>query len=215
MESYADLMFTEAVQRFQETAGTRKLYAEKYPGRTRAGLGPEERAFLESRTTLYMASVSETGWPYVQHRGGPAGFLKVLDATTIGFADYRGNRQFVSQGNLSHDDRVSLFAMDYPRRARLKLQGHAKMQTAADAPDLVARLATDGEGRVERVVTVRIAAFDWNCPQYITPRFDEAEVTALVAPPLALRDRAIERLADRLRALGEDPKPYLEDPEDD
>ena len=159
--------------------------------------------------------MSETGWPYLQHRGGPRGFLKVLDVDTVGFADYRGNRQFISQGNLARDDRVSLFAMDYPRQSRMKLQGHASMRAAADAPDLVDRLATEGQGRVERVVTIRIIAFDWNCPQYITRRFDEAEVNALVAPHLAARDRAIARLSERLTVLGEDPAPYLEDPTDD
>ncbi len=215
MESYADLMFTPSVAAFQEKAGTRSIYAKKYPGRTKAELGPEERGFLESRSTLYLATVSETGWAYVQHRGGPSGFLKVLDGETVGFADYRGNRQFISQGNLARDDRVSLFAMDYPQQARLKLQGHASMRAAADAPDLVDRLATEGQGRVERVVTIRIIAFDWNCPQYITRRFDEAEVNALVAPHLAARDRAIARLSERLTALGEDPAPYLEDPTDD
>lgn len=215
MENYATLMFTPSVEAFQEKTGTRSIYAEKYPGRTKAELGPEERAFLESRSTLYMATVSETGWPYLQHRGGPRGFLKVLDGETIGFADYRGNRQFISQGNLSRDDRVSLFAMDYPQKARLKLQGHASMRAAADVPDLAEHLATEGQGRVERVVTIRIVAFDWNCPQYITRRFDEAEVHALVAPHLAARDRAIARLSERLTALGDDPAPYLEDTTDD
>lgn len=215
MENYATLMFTPSVQAIQEAAGTRALYAGKYPGRTKAELGPEERRFLESRSTIYMATVSETGWPYVQHRGGPRGFLKVLDGATIGFADYRGNRQFVSQGNLEGDDRVSLFAMDYPQQARLKLQGHATMRAAEDAPELAAELAVEGQGRVERCVTVRIVAFDWNCPQYITRRFDETEVAALVAQPLAVRDRAIARLSDRLRALGEDPDTYLKDPTHD
>ncbi|MEM9708978.1 MAG: pyridoxamine 5'-phosphate oxidase family protein [Pseudomonadota bacterium] len=215
MENYAELMFTPAVAAEQENEGTRALYAAQYQRRTKSGLGPEERSFLESRTTLYMATVSETGWPYVQHRGGPQGFLKVLDHETLGFADYRGNRQLISKGNLTRDDRISLFAMDYPRRARLKLQGYATMQAAGDAPDLVSRLATEGEGRVERVVTIRIVAFDWNCPQYITPRFDEAEVNALAAPLLARRDRAIARLSERLKALGEDPAPHLEDPKDD
>ncbi len=215
MEDYSRLMFTPSVRSFQEAAGTAALYAKKYPERTRPELGPEERAFLESRSTLYMATVSETGWPYLQHRGGPRGFLKVLDGETVGFADYRGNRQFISQGNLARDDRVSLFAIDYPRQARLKLQGHAAMQAAADVPDLVERLATEGQGRVERVVIIRIVAFDWNCPQFITRRFDETEVTALVAPHLAHRDQAIARLAERLSALGEDPAPYLEDSTDD
>ncbi|NNE81661.1 MAG: pyridoxamine 5'-phosphate oxidase family protein [Silicimonas sp.] len=203
MENYATLMFTAAVAAEQETVGTRALYAEKYPARTKPGLGADERAFLETRTSIYMASVSETGWPYVQHRGGPLGFLKVLDAETIAFADYRGNRQFISKGNLLGDDRVSVFAMDYPQKARLKLQGHASMIDATDDPDLAKKLITPGSGRVERLTTIRIVAFDWNCPQFITPRYTQDEVTAMVAPHLAERDRKIEDLTQRLTALGE------------
>ncbi|MEM7719781.1 MAG: pyridoxamine 5'-phosphate oxidase family protein [Pseudomonadota bacterium] len=215
MESYAKLMFTDKVLALQEDAGTKALYAEKYPARTKSTLGADERTFLESRRSIYLASVSETGWPYVQHRGGPLGFIKQLDGETIAFADYRGNRQFISQGNLGQDDRVSIFAMDYPRRARLKLQGHATVIPASDAPELANRLATEGAGRVERLVSIRIVAFDWNCPQFITPRFDEAELGALVAPHLAARDRKIKRLSQRLRALGVDPAPYLKDPNDE
>ena len=200
MESYATLMFTPAVQAEQQTAGTRDLYASKYPERTKDSLGPEESTFLQSRSSIYMASVSETGWPYIQHRGGPAGFLKVLDTETIGFADYRGNRQFITKGNLTGDDRVSLFAMDYARKARLKLQGHAKVVEAADNPELAKQLETDGAGRVERLVTICIVAFDWNCPQFIEPRYTQAEVTALVAPHLAERDRKIEELTQELAA---------------
>ena len=205
MENYAALMFTPRVAKLQETAGTRALYAQKYPARTRPGLGSDERAFLESRTSIYMASVSETGWPYVQHRGGPSGFLKVLDDQTLGFADYRGNRQFISNGNLAGDDRVSLFAMDYPQKARLKLQGHASMIPASDDPALAKALATPGEGRVERLTTIRIVAFDWNCPQFITPRFTQDEVTALVTPHLAERDRKIADLTQKLANLGATP----------
>ena len=205
MENYADLMFTPRVAAAQSEAGTRELYAEKYPGRTKPGLGPDERAFLESRTSIYMATLSETGWPYIQHRGGPSGFLKVLDEETVGFADYRGNRQFITKGNLQGNDRVSLFAMDYPHQARLKLQGHATMIEAGDDPSLAERLTTPGTGRVERLTTIRIVAFDWNCPQFITPRYTQDEVTALVAPALAERDRKIEDLTQRLSALGEIP----------
>ncbi len=212
MENYATLMFTPAVQAEQETAGTRALYAEKYPARTKDGLGEDERAFLESRSSIYMATVSETGWPYIQHRGGPVGFIKVLDQDTIGFADYRGNRQFISKGNLASDDRVSLFAMDYARKARLKLQGHATVVGADADPALAAKLATDGAGRVERLVTIRIVALDWNCPQFIEPRFTQAEVTALVAPHLAERDR---KIADLTRQLADATSPQPHETPDD
>ena len=109
----------------------------------------------------------------------------MLDPVTIGFADYLGNRQLITKGNLAGDDRVSLFAMDYARKARLKLQGHATLRDAEDAPELVAQLATEGQGRVQRVMTIRILAWDWNCPQFITPRFDAQEMTALIGPEIS------------------------------
>ena len=129
------------------------------------------KAFIASRTSIYMATVSETGWPYVQHRGGPVGFLHILENDTIGFADYHGNQQYISKGNLAHDDRVSLFMMDYPTRSRLKLIGHMKMIEAAEDTELAAALTTKGQGPVERLVTIKIAAIDWNCPKYIEPRY--------------------------------------------
>jgi len=204
MQNYADVMFTKAVRAAQEKDGTRALYAEKYPGRTKAAFGPEEEAFLASRTSLYMASVSETGWPYVQHRGGPRGFVKVLDGQTLGFADYRGNRQYISQGNLVGETRVSLFAMDYARKARLKLQGHATMIDADADPDLATRLAAEGQGRVERLVTIKVVAMDWNCPQFITPRFDQDEITAMIGPELdKLQARIAQLEADLAEARGQ------------
>ncbi|WP_299375856.1 pyridoxamine 5'-phosphate oxidase family protein [uncultured Tateyamaria sp.] len=192
MERYDALMFTPGVRALQEADGSAEMYARNYGPRTHA-LNADEVAFVAQRTSFYMASVSETGWPYVQHRGGPAGFLKVLDDHTLAFADYRGNRQHISEGNLASDNRVSLFLMDYPRKARLKMQGHATVVRAEDAPALAARVAVDGQGRVERVVTIALAAFDWNCPQFITPRFDAAEIAQLVAPEL---DRQQARIAE-------------------
>ncbi|MEM6759697.1 MAG: pyridoxamine 5'-phosphate oxidase family protein [Pseudomonadota bacterium] len=200
MDRYDTLMFTPRVKALQEAEGSAETYARSYGARTHA-LNADEQAFLAASTSFYMATVSETGWPYIQHRGGPAGFLKVLDDHTIGFADYRGNRQHISEGNLRGDDRVSLFFMDYPRKARLKMQGHAVMQAAADASDLVEQFETDGQGRVERVVTIRIVAFDWNCPQFITPRFDSAQIARLVGPELDQRDARIAQLEGELAAL--------------
>lgn len=201
MKTYADVMFTPAVRAQQDRDGTGESYARRYASMDRSELGPDEADFLTSRTSIYMASVSETGWPYVQHRGGPSGFLKVLDAKTLGFADYRGNRQYISKGNLLNDNRVSLFAMDYTRKARLKLQGYATFQDAADAPDLVAQLATQGQGRVERVVTIQIETFDWNCPQFITPRFDAGEIAQLVAPEMSRLETRIAELEAENAAL--------------
>ena len=192
MQRYDELMFTPAVQRLQDAEGAREMYARSYGARTRP-LGSDDIGFLESRSSIYMASVSETGWPYIQHRGGPAGFLKVLGDHCLGFADYKGNKQHISEGNLAGDARVSLFAMDYPRKARLKLQGRARFQPVDQDPDLAERLAVDGQGKVERLVTIEIEAFDWNCPQFITPRFDAAEIAQLVGPEM---DKLTARVAE-------------------
>ena len=185
MTSYADLMFTQAVEAEQAKLGSKGRYAARYDARRDAALGADEVAYLTSRTTIYIASVNADGWPYVQHRGGPVGFVKVLDGYTLAFADYAGNRQVITKGNLAGDDRVSVFAMDYARRARLKLQGHATLVDAAEVPDLAAMLNVEGQGTVERVMTIRIAAWDWNCPKYITQRFDTAEMTALIGPEMS------------------------------
>ncbi|MEL7100285.1 MAG: pyridoxamine 5'-phosphate oxidase family protein [Pseudomonadota bacterium] len=200
MDRYDTLMFTPAVRALQRADGSEETYARSYSTRTRP-LGEDERAFIESRSSFYMASVSETGWPYIQHRGGPAGFLKMLGEDQIGFADYRGNRQHISEGNLAGDPRVSLFLMDYPAKARLKMQGEAAMQAAEDAPELVERLSVVGQGRVQRVVTITIKAFDWNCPQFIAPRFTEEDIAAMLGPKLQEQEARIAELEAELAAL--------------
>lgn len=201
MTSYADIMFTPEVQAEQAHIGSKGKFDRRYNAKQDEPLGAPEQEFLTSRSTLYIASVNSAGWPYVQHRGGPAGFLKILDPFTIGFADYFGNRQLITKGNLAKDDRVSVFAMDYARQARLKLQGHATLQNAEDAPDLAAQLVTEGEGRVQRVMTIRIVAWDWNCPKYITPRFDTQEMTALVGPELSRLEAENAELRARIATL--------------
>ena len=146
-------------------------------------LTDDEIAFIQSRDSFYMASVSESGWPYMQHRGGGAGFLRVLDPNTLAFADYRGNRQMLSTGNLAVNDRVALFLMDYPQRTRLKVLGHARVEDARQRPDLVRQLAApDIQRAVERVFIIDVVAFDWNCPKYITPRYTVEQIEELVAP---------------------------------
>ncbi|MEM6371732.1 MAG: pyridoxamine 5'-phosphate oxidase family protein [Pseudomonadota bacterium] len=203
MQRFDELMFTPAVTALQRGEGAAEMYARSYGART-GPLGADDIAFLTSRTSFYMATVSETGWPYIQHRGGPAGFLKVIDDHTLAFADYRGNKQHISHGNVQQDARVSLFAMDYPRKARMKLQGHAAFEDAAQNPDLAAALTTDGGGRVERLVTIKLAAFDWNCPQFITPRFDVAELAQLVGPQMdALNARVAALEAENARLKGQ------------
>jgi predicted pyridoxine 5'-phosphate oxidase superfamily flavin-nucleotide-binding protein len=140
-------------------------------------LGPPELAFVAARDGFYLASVSETGWPYVQYRGGPTGFLIAVDTSTLGFADFRGNRQYITTGNVRANDRVSLFLMDYAHQRRLKIFGHMGIIDAADDPMLAERLIVPGyPGRVERLVLIAVEAFDWNCPQHITPRFTQAEL---------------------------------------
>jgi predicted pyridoxine 5'-phosphate oxidase superfamily flavin-nucleotide-binding protein len=130
-----------------------------------------------------MATVTETGWPYMQHRGGAPGFLRVVSPTQLAFADYKGNRQMLSTGNIAANDRVCLFLMDYPQRTRLKILGHARIEDARQHPELVAQLAEpEKRGIVERLFFIEVISFDWNCPKYITPRYTEEEVRAAVAP---------------------------------
>lgn len=178
--AYHDIAFTEAVTALQERAGSRDAYAKQGTRDRNATLGPAEAAFIAARDGFYLGSVSETGWPYIQFRGGPAGFVRVLDETTLGWADFRGNQQFVTAGNVAGDDRVSLFMMDYPNARRLKLYGHLTYRDAADLPDAAAALAVSGyKAQIDRVAIVRVAAFDWNCPQHIPRRFTVAELDAL------------------------------------
>jgi len=140
---------------------------------------------LAERDSFYMGSVGENGWPYVQHRGGPKGFLKLLDQKTIGFADFMGNKQYISVGNLGTDDRVSLFIMDYPNRQRLKIWARARLVYENEDAALIAQLEVPGyQARVERGIIMTIEALDWNCPQHITPRYTKAEVESLIAPLL-------------------------------
>ena len=169
---FAEIAFTPAVKALQEASGSRGTYARMEGGEPRNDrLGPSEVGFIAERDSFYMASVGETGWPYLQHRGGPKGFVRVLDERTLGVADFRGNRQYVSVGNLLQNDRVSLFFMDYANRTRLKLLGRARLVEAADA-DMLQRLEVPGyKARVERGLVISVEAFDWNCPQHITQRF--------------------------------------------
>ncbi len=197
-------------ERFLETLTTpavRRAQAHYY-GRERAShhaaardpLGDDERAFIEARDSFYMATVSEDGWPYVQHRGGPRGFLRVTNPEQLAFADYKGNRQLLTTGNLAVNDRVTLFLMDYPNRTRLKIIGHARSEDAREHPEPFATLADSEPARaVERFVFVDVISFDWNCPQYITPRYTLAEMEALIAP---LKER-IAKLEGRVSISAE------------
>jgi hypothetical protein len=184
---YGTIAFTPSVLDVQAEHGSRDFYERKAAlGAAAPGMDPlteTEREFLEATDGFYLATTSETGWPYIQHRGGPNGFVKVLDEHTIGWADFRGNLQYISTGNLAGDDRVALFVMDYVRQRRLKVFGRARIATIADEPELARRLVTVDDGSVvERVVIVTVEAFDWNCPQHITQRFTLAELESGLAP---------------------------------
>ena len=180
---FTELTFTENVKAAQELNGSRRAYSRIAGGETHHDvLGANEAAFISARDSFYMATVSETGWPYLQHRGGSPGFLKVLDEKTVGFLDFRGNRQYISLGNLQSNSRVSLFLMDYPNRARLKILGQVTI-VAADDAEAMRKLVLPGSAtRVERGFLITVEAFDWNCSQYITPRFTLAEIEASPEP---------------------------------
>jgi hypothetical protein len=205
-ESFYEIAFTPGVKEQQTEHNSRRQYERMEAALAGHNqLGPDEQHFLALRDSFYMASVSETGWPYIQHRGGPSGFVHVLRPDLIGFADLRGNKQYISLGNLSHDDRVALFFMDYPNQTRLKILGHAEIHEHDEAaPELFARLRTAEPNAVfqsviERAILIRVSGFDWNCPQHITPRYTLAELEPTLAP-LRSRLAALEAENARLRA---------------
>jgi predicted pyridoxine 5'-phosphate oxidase superfamily flavin-nucleotide-binding protein len=192
--NYMRRMFTHSVAAAQEREGSRRQYAafaDRHAGDASDRFGERERAFVAERDSFYMATVSEDGWPYVQHRGGPPGFLKVLDDVTLGFADFRGNRQYISVGNLAVADKVSLFLMDYPNRARLKILGRARIVSRGDDAALIESLAVEGYGaEIERALVIDLDSYDWNCSQHIVPRFTHAQI-----------QDGIKELVDRIEHL--------------
>ena len=194
---FLNLALTPDVKAAQERYYGRSLAVRPATGQDR--LGPDEAEFIEGMDSFYMASVSQVGWPYLQHRGGPTGFLKVLGPSDLGFADFKGNRQLLTTGNVARDGRVCLFLMNYPLQARLKLLCHVEILDAKTEPALAKALIPPGmEGDTERLFRFKVEGFDWNCPKHITPRFTEAEVDAAVRP---LHDRiaALEAELARLK----------------
>jgi uncharacterized protein len=182
--NFGSLVFTPVVKALQEKYGSRRHYAWMESGGVlQDRLGPDEIAFIAERDSFYMATMGGNGWPYVQHRGGSKGFLKVTDDQTIAFADFAGNKQYVSTGNLTTDDRVAIIMVDYPNQARLKILGRAEILTGEPAREWIERLRDPADKSViERVFMIRIEAFDWNCPQHITPRFTTEQVREVLAP---------------------------------
>jgi len=204
---FAELAFTPLVKQQQQLHGSRHMY-ERVERHGDAGdrLGPDEQSFIAQLDGFYMASVSETGWPYIQHRGGSKGFLRVLDPKTIGFADLRGNKQYISLGNLEHDNRVALFLMDYPNQARLKILGRARIlegsagEANAEPARMLETLRVPGEKTpAERAILIDVEAFDWNCQQHITPRYSEEELAQILAP-MRTRLEFLEAENKRLRS---------------
>lgn len=161
-------------------------------------LGDFEREFIAARDSFYMATTNSEGWPYIQHRGGPRGFLQVLGPDRLAFADFKGNRQLLTTGNLARDDRVALFLTDYPQRMRLKILGHCRALDARDQTELADRLCPSPElrGRIERVFLIEVVGFDWNCPKYITPRYTADAIEEMVAP-LRARIAELEKQLER------------------
>jgi predicted pyridoxine 5'-phosphate oxidase superfamily flavin-nucleotide-binding protein len=176
-------MFSEAAKQMQEHFGSRRQYDRVAElGAPHDALGPDEREFIAERDSFYLGSVTVDGWPYIQHRGGPRGFLRVLDDKTLAFADFAGNRQFITVGDLATNDRVSLFLMDYRNQARLKVIGHARLVEPGTEPELDQAVAIEGyRATVERIMLIDLVAFDWNCSQHITPRYSVEEIEAAQA----------------------------------
>ena len=182
---FQEIAFPPLVKEHQQQHGSRRQY-ERMEQSAPPGdhLGPAEQDFIQRRDSFYMASVSETGWPYIQHRGGPKGFIHVLNPSLIGFADYRGNKQYISLGNFDHDNRVALFFMDYPYQTRLKILGRVEVhENDSQAPELIKSFRSkDDSGVIERVILIHVEGFDWNCPQHITPRYTVEELEQTLAP---------------------------------
>ena len=198
--SFGSLVFTPVVKELQERYGSRRQYErmeESSPSRER--LGAFESEFLAGRDTFYWATIGAAGWPYVQHRGGPKGFVKVIDDRTLAFADFRGNKQFISTGNLLTDHRVALIMVDYPRQARLKILGRVEIFEGEKASEWIKLVRVhDYQAIIERVFVIHVEAYDWNCPQHITPRYTAEEIHDAVHT-IEERLRSVELENEQLR----------------
>ena len=193
-KAFAQIAFTPNVRAEQARHGSAEAYARVMNAKTDSGalLTEREAAFLEARDGMVQATIGETGWPYVQFRGGAPGFLKVIDPQTLAYADYAGNKQYISTGNLAHNDRISILAIDYATRQRLKVLGHARL---TEDPGVIAFLNPPDAPQAERAVVIRIKAFDWNCPRHIPLRLTDAEYGGELAR-LRARIAELENFAD-------------------
>ena len=199
--SFGKLLFTPLVKKLQERYGSRRQYERmEGSGASQDRFTPFESEFLAQRDSFYQATTGSTGWPYVQHRGGPKGFLRVIDKRTLAFADFSGNKQYISAGNLATDDRVALILVDYPRQARLKILGRVEVIEGTDAKEWAGKLGDpEYKAVIERVFVIHVEASDWNCSQHITPRFTEEQIREALAP-VEKEMQALRRENERLQA---------------
>jgi len=199
---FAAITFTDSVKAAQSHYGSREANRRfEELEEPRPVLSPTEQDFIAARDGFYQATVGQNGWPYVQFRGGPKGFLKVLDEHTLGYADFRGNVQYISVGNLAAENRIALILMDYPNQRRLKIWARARVVDESDDPALIARLEMPAyRAQVERAVLLTVEAYDWNCPRHITPRFTVEEIQGRLLEPLQGRVAELERENAELRA---------------
>jgi len=175
--NYQELAFSDAIKEIQEKKGSRTSYARMEKMSYTDGLTDQEMAFIESQDSFYMASYGENEYPYIQHRGGPQGFIKIIDANTIGIVDFVGNRQYISSGNISKNPKVAIIMVAYPQRARLKLYAEAEILDVENNPDLYEKLKPEAyKFKPEQMMIFKIKAYDWNCPQHIIPRYTVAEI---------------------------------------
>ncbi|REG98128.1 pyridoxamine 5'-phosphate oxidase family protein [Flavobacterium aquicola] len=205
-KNFAEIAFTDAVKALQEMHGSRKGYERMEKFNIIEGLSENEMGFIANRDSFYLASIGEKNFPYIQHRGGPKGFVKVLDKNTIGFIDFSGNKQYISVGNFVTNNNVALIMMDYPSRTRLKIYAKAEIIELKDNPELLSKLDLgDYQFRPERIMLFHIEAFDWNCPQHITPRFTIEEIQIAFEPKfqhILKLEEEIENLKSRLKESG-------------
>lgn len=197
-KNFAEIAFTESVKEQQKKYGSRRSYAKMEAQERGNKISENEAEFIAERDGFYLATVGESGFPYVQFRGGPKGFLKVIEPKKLAYADFRGNMQYISVGNLTRNDKAALILMDYANRQRLKIYARIEVVEAKDAPELIAQLQdTSYDAQVERAMVLHVEAFDWNCPQHITQRFTIEEIRELNAPlyeHVAQLEAEIERL---------------------
>jgi uncharacterized protein len=198
--TFGTLAFTPSVKELQQQHGSRQQYERMVTqGPERNRLTVSETTFLEQRDSFYWATIGSNGWPYIQHRGGPKGFLKVIDDHTLAFGDFSGNKQYITTGNLLTDDRVAFIFVDYPMQARLKVLGHARALEGDEARKWLEHVDVEGyPAHIERIFVIDIEAYDWNCPQHITPRYTKEEIENSLHPVYAHIEK-LEQENARLR----------------